>query len=120
MFIQAPSSRRSHEGESFSNSGARYHSNSFNEDRSFTRDRRPSSFTRREEIRKPLGPPPLSSPRGGYRGRISSRGIRAARLREGVSRRRLLESSYAVRRRSAATRVSLDYRRSLKLSRLRR
>jgi len=116
---EAPSSRRSHEGDSFSSSSSRYQSNSFPEHRSFSRDRRPPSFTsRRDDFRRPSGPPPSSSPRGGYRGRISSRGIRGARLREGPPRRRLLESSYGVRRR-VPTRIASDYSRRLKMSRLR-
>ncbi|KAF2898568.1 hypothetical protein ILUMI_07613 [Ignelater luminosus] len=114
---EAPSSRRSHEADNFnSSSSSRYQSNSFS-DRSFSRDRRPSFSSRRDDFRKPSGPPPSSSPRGGYRGRISSRGVRGARLREGL-RRRLVESSYAIRRR-VASRVSGDYSRRLKMSRLR-
>ncbi|KAK5642426.1 hypothetical protein RI129_008593 [Pyrocoelia pectoralis] len=115
---EAASSRRSHEGDSFNSSSGRYPSNSFSERRSFSRDRRPPSYSAsRDDFRRPSRPI-SSTPRGGYRGRISSRGMRGARLREAPPRRRLIESSYAIRKR-LPPRVSSDYARRLKISRLR-
>ncbi|KAK9731761.1 hypothetical protein QE152_g13387 [Popillia japonica] len=97
--------------------GGRYDSSgSYPERRSFSSDRRSSSFSsRREEFRKPLPPPP-SSPRGGYRGRISSRGSLRPRLRDRPTRRRLIESSYVLRRRNIR---SSDYVRRLKMAKFR-
>ncbi|KAK5642442.1 hypothetical protein RI129_008609 [Pyrocoelia pectoralis] len=93
------SSRRSHEGGSFNSSSGRYPSNSFSERRSFSRDRRPPSYSAsRDDFRRPSRPI-SSTTRGGYRGRISSRGMRGAHLREAPPRRRLIESSYAIRKR---------------------
>ncbi|KRT85953.1 hypothetical protein AMK59_1126, partial [Oryctes borbonicus] len=104
-------------GGSSDSYGGRYESSgSYPERRSFSSDRRSSSFSsRREEFRKPLPPPP-SSPRGGYRGRISSRGSLRPRLRERPTRRRLIESSYVLRRRNIR---SSDYVRRLKMAKFR-
>ncbi|XP_022918577.1 zinc finger protein on ecdysone puffs-like isoform X2 [Onthophagus taurus] len=88
---------------------------SYTDRRSFSTDRRQSSFSRREEFRKPA-PPVSSSPRGGYRGRISSRGSMRSRLRERPTRRRLIESSYVVRRRTIRP---SDYTKRLKMARMR-
>lgn len=116
---EAASSRRSHEGDSFNSSSGRYPSNSFSERRSFSRDRRPPSYSAsRDDFRRPSRPI-SSTPRGGYRGRISSRGMRGARLREAPPRRRLIESSYAIRKRLPPRVSSSDYARRLKISRLR-
>ncbi|KAF5304121.1 hypothetical protein FQA39_LY01906 [Lamprigera yunnana] len=116
---EAPSSRRSHEGDGFNSSGGRYQSNSFSEHRSFSRDRRPPSFsTARDDFRRSSRTLTSSTPRGGYRGRISSRGMRGGRMRDLSLRRRMAESSYAIRKR-IIPRVSSDYTRRLKMSRLR-
>ncbi|KAB0791644.1 hypothetical protein PPYR_10698 [Photinus pyralis] len=116
---EAASSRRSHEGDSFNSSSGRYPSNSFSERRSFSRDRRPPSYsTGRDEFRRPTRPI-SSTPRGGYRGRISTRGMRGAHLRAVPPRRRLIESSYAIRKRLPPRLTTSDYARRLKISRLR-
>ncbi|KAK4876965.1 hypothetical protein RN001_009471 [Aquatica leii] len=116
---EAPSSRRSHEGDGFNSSSGRYQSNSFSEHRSFSRDRRPPSYSAsRDDFRRSSRTLSSSTPRGGYRGRISSRGLRGARLRDVPPRRRMVETSYAIRKR-LMPRLSSDYTRRLKISRLR-
>lgn len=129
-FGQAPSSRRSHDGgyggDSYSSGNAsRYESSqSYSDRRSFGDDRRPA-FRSRDDYRKPVSLPSGSSvrqsPRGGYRGRVSSRrGARASRigLRDGIIRRRVVDSGF--RKRGATLRSTSDYLRRLKISRLRR
>ncbi|KAF5303342.1 hypothetical protein FQR65_LT08255 [Abscondita terminalis] len=114
---EAPSSRRSHEGDGFNSSSSRYQSNSFSEHRSFSRDRRPPSYTAaRDDFRRPPRSLATSTPRGGYRGRISSRGLRGAR--DVPPRRRMVDTSYAIRKR-LMPRLSSDYTRRLKITRLR-
>ncbi|XP_017780072.1 PREDICTED: zinc finger protein on ecdysone puffs-like isoform X2 [Nicrophorus vespilloides] len=118
----------SHE-RSFGSGSREYNSSRYESDRrSFSSDGRSSGpFSgRKEEFRKPPPPPPpiSSSPRGGYRGRVSSRGMIRSRLRErplssSVRRTRLLESSYGVRRRVLTGRTH-DYARRLKISKMRR
>lgn len=123
---QATSSRRSHEGgygDGYSGGGnaGRFDSSaSYSERRSFAEERR-GSFRNRDDYRKPVSVPAGSvrqSPRGGYRGRVSSRGARGNRigLRDGIIRRRVVDSGF--RKRGAAIRS--DYLRRLKISRLRR
>uniref|UniRef100_A0A6P7FBN7 Uncharacterized protein LOC114327716 isoform X1 n=1 Tax=Diabrotica virgifera virgifera TaxID=50390 RepID=A0A6P7FBN7_DIAVI len=77
-------------------------------------ERRPSehhsSLSRREEFRRPSGPPPK---RGSYRGRISSRGSSSIRARP----RTLVPRSYAIGRR--IPHIS-EYARRLKIARIRR
>ncbi|XP_074029965.1 uncharacterized protein isoform X1 [Leptinotarsa decemlineata] len=68
--------------------------------------------TRRDEFRRPSGPP-----RGTYRGRLSTRGTRGLRGRDRPIRRRLVDSSYTIRKR-IVPRTS-DYSRRLKISRMR-
>lgn len=126
---QATSSRRSHDGgyggDGYSGSGntSRYESTSYSERRSFADERR-GSFRSRDDYRKPVNMTSASSvrqsPRGGYRGRVSSRGTRGTRvgLRDGIIRRRVVDTGF--RKRGAALRSTSDYLRRLKISRLRR
>lgn len=91
--IQAPSSRHDY----YSSYGSsRHEPPSYSERRGYSGERHTSTpFPRREEYRRSSGPPS----RGSYRGRISSRGSRGLRLRDRAGRRRLIESSYTIRRR---------------------
>ncbi|KYB28932.1 hypothetical protein TcasGA2_TC032287 [Tribolium castaneum] len=109
---EAPSSRHDSSYGGYGSSTSRYDS-SYSDRRSFSSDRHPGSFSRRDDFRRPSGPP-----RGGYRGRISSRGSRGLKLRDRPTRRRLVESSYAVRKRIIPSRTS-DYARKLKISKMR-
>lgn len=90
----------------------------YSDRRSYSSDRHSTStpFPRRDEFRRPAGPPPS---RGSYRGRLGSRGARGAKLRDRPNRRRLVETSYAVRKRIISARPS-DYARRLKISKMRR
>ncbi|KAJ8983844.1 hypothetical protein NQ317_016449 [Molorchus minor] len=111
--LEAPSSRH----DSYGGYGPNRHEgqSSYSDRRSYSGGHSTSTpFSRRDEFRRP-GPPP---PRGAYRGRISSRGSRGIKLRDRPPRRRLVESSYAVRKRIIPTRTS-DYVRRLKISRMR-
>ncbi|KAL3283857.1 hypothetical protein HHI36_018026 [Cryptolaemus montrouzieri] len=100
---------------SYGSYGSRYDS-SFSERRSFSGDRA-VSYPRREEFRRPSGPPVSS--RGGYRGRGGSRGSRILRTRDRLPpRRRMIESSYGIRKRMISSRAN-DFTRRLKISRLR-
>lgn len=85
--------------------------------RGYSGERHSSStpYSRREDFRS--RPPRLSS-RGSYRGRISTRGSRGLRFRDRPIRRRLVDSSYLIRKRTLA-RSSL-YSRNIKLSKMRR
>lgn len=114
---QSVSSRHESYGGTTSDGYGRYESSGYSERRSFSSDRKPS-LSRREEFRKPPPPPSISSPRG--RGRISSRGSLRSRIRERPARRRLVDTSYAVRRRVILTRTPSDYPRRLKITRMRR
>lgn len=91
---------------------------SYSDRRSYSGDRHPTStpFSRRDDFRRPTGPPPS---RGSYRGRLGSRGARGLKPRDRPNRRRLVETSYAVRKRIISARSS-DYARRLKISKMRR
>ncbi|XP_044766680.1 fibronectin-binding protein PlpA isoform X2 [Coccinella septempunctata] len=98
---------------SYSSSGGRYES-SFTDRRSYSGERSMSYPSRKEEFRKPSGPP-----RGSYRGRGNSRGSRLLRPRERMPpRRRMIDSSYGIRKRLLSSRAN-DYNRRLKISKLR-
>ncbi|KAJ8956485.1 hypothetical protein NQ314_006723 [Rhamnusium bicolor] len=114
MRLEAPSSRHD---SSYGGYGPSRHESSYSDRRTYSGDRHSAStaFSRRDEFRRPTGPPPS---RGSYRGRLSSRGSRGLRLRDRPTRRRLVESSYAVRKRVIPARSS-DYARRLKISRMR-
>ncbi|XP_060534770.1 zinc finger protein on ecdysone puffs-like [Cylas formicarius] len=108
---------RSHDSFSYSSSGGRYSDShgptSYTERRSYSGDRPTSTpyQSRRDDFRKPSGPI-----RGSFRGRISTRrGSRGMGMRErgvGGIRRRLAETSYAVRKRPRGY-------RGIKVSRIR-
>lgn len=92
--IQAPSSRHDYYGGYGS---SRHEPPSYSERRGYSGERHTSTpFSRREEYRRSSGPPS----RGPYRGRISSRGSRGLKGRERAGRRRLIDSSYSIHRRT--------------------
>lgn len=115
--VQAPSSRHdSYYGSSRHDPPPPPSYSASYSDRRLSSERHPSSsqFSRRDDFRRPSGPPK----RGSYRGRLSSRGSRGMRMSERPMRRRLVESSYVVRKR-VIPRVA-DFQRRLKISRMRR
>lgn len=140
IFGQAPSSRRSHDGgygggDGYGNAG-RYESSQgggaggYSDRRSsFNDDRRSTFRPPRDDYRKPVSTAPSTttraSPRGSgsYRGRVSSRGTRGNRLsiREGLVRRRVVDTASYLRKRGTTIRSSTtDYLRRLRINRIRR
>ncbi|XP_057651707.1 uncharacterized protein LOC130891144 isoform X1 [Diorhabda carinulata] len=106
--IDAPSSRH----DSYYGSSSRRDPPSYSDRRALSVERHSSSlFPRRDEVHRSSPPK-----RGSYRGRLSSRGSRGLRGRDRAMKRRLLESSYTIRRR--IPRIS-DYSRKLKIARIR-
>ncbi|KAG5886247.1 hypothetical protein JTB14_008914 [Gonioctena quinquepunctata] len=114
MRLDAPSSRHDSSYGGYGSSGGRHDPPSYSERRGYSGDRNTSTpfSSRRDDFRRPSGPP-----RGSYRGRLSTRGMRGLRGTDRPMRRRLIESSYAVRKRFIPR--TSDFSRRLKISRLR-
>lgn len=148
--IQASSGRRSHEGSygggTDYNSRYSYEDKGYGEDRSrgyrderrsagSFRDRSREEYPHRKAEQVDSGMPPpssgpprhVSSPRGSFRGRVSSRGTRGMsrltlprRSDAILGRKRGIMDSYSVRKRVLTSRAQADSLRRLKIQKLRR